>query len=287
MPRSVADWLRPRYHFSREIKGLYAQGGALSRDPETSNWVASRPFGPDGKRMHVVVRSYKELRRFVQFGDQAGDAVHEWLHGIKDCEVLFDAGSATGLEGFLVHHLHKATIVFIEPASPSVETILKTIYVQGVRSGVDRSRFEVVHAGCADVESYARAYYHEVPKPGVTETSFSDRGDYCRGGRMDRPVYATQWIKGMSMDALVDNYNFPAPTHVKIDIDGFENKAVRGAKRLLEQRKVKSWAIEITGEENIQEIGRTMRDHGYREVTQWEHYPGYLPRTIDFIYERE
>jgi len=236
--------------------------------------------------MYVIVRSYKELRRFVQFGDRATDSVHQWLHDIKDCEVYFDAGPANGLEGFLVHHLHKCKVVFIEPSTFSVETILKTIHTQATRSGIDRERFEIVHAGCSDAESYARAYYHEMPKPGATYVSFSDRGDYCRGGRMDAPIYGTQWIKGVSLDSLVYNYNFPAPTHVKIDIDGFENKALRGAKRLLDSGSVKSWAIEVTGEDNIVEIGDTMKRHGYREIAREEHYPGYQPRTFDFIYAR-
>ena len=286
LPRPVADWMRPRWHMSRELARLYREGGSLGRARDLSNWVGRRPFGPDGAPMYVVLRSYKELRRFVQFGERATDAVHQWMHDIKDCEVYFDVGSANGLEGFLVHHLHKCKVVFIEPSTFSVESTLKTIHLQAARSGIDRSRFEIVHAGCSDDESYARGYYHETPKPGATYVSFSDREDYCRGGRMDAPIYGTQWMKGVSLDSLVHHYNFPAPTHVKIDIDGFENKALRGAKRLLADRVVRSWAIEVTGEENIAEIGETMQRHGYREIAQEEHYPGYLPRTIDFIYVR-
>jgi FkbM family methyltransferase len=178
-------------------------------------------------------------------------------------------------------------VVFIEPSTFSVESILKTVYVQSSRGVSDRSKFEIVHAGCGDEDTYGRCYYHEIPKPGATRVSFSDLDGYDRGGRSNLPVYGTQWIKGVSLDSLVYKYGFPSPTHVKIDIDGFENKALRGARRLLEEGGIVSWAIEVNGEQNVMEIGETMTQAGYREVAREQHHPGFPPLTFDFIYERK
>lgn len=286
LPASVAEWMHPRFRMYQQIRKLYGTGGSIRRDPEISNWVAARPFGPDKAPLYVVMRSYKELRRFAQFGEQLDDVVQNWLYNLKGCDTYFDVGSANGLEGLLAYHLHKCKVVFVEPSTFSVESILKTIHIQASRGVTDRSKFEIVHAGCGGEETYGRAYYHETPKPGATKVSFSDLDGYDRGGRSNLPVFGTQWIKGVTLDSLVYKYGFPSPTHVKIDIDGFENRALRGARRLLEKRSVISWAIEANGEENITEVGETMKKAGYVEVAREQHNPGATPRTFDFIYDR-
>lgn len=287
LPGAIARRAKPWYHLTREYSTLrFRQGGRIGRARDVGTWIASRPFGAEKKPMRIAVRAYKELRRFVQFGANPADIVHHWLHNIQDCTVLYDVGSANGLEGFLAHHLHKCKVVFIEPFTASVETILCTVHIQASRSGVDRSAFEVVHAGCDEGPSYQRAYFHEPPKPGSTYVSFAHPEAYCRGGRAAEPVYGTQWMRGVSLDYLHYECDLPPPSHVKIDVDGFEDRVMRGAKRLLAERVVKSWAIEVTGEPNIAGLEATMAANGYKKVHEWEHYPGADFRTFDHVYQR-
>ena len=126
LPSPLARHLRPGWHRLRDLgKFMIEQGGRLAYDRPLGAWIASRPLGP--RRMEVVVRSYKELRRFHQFGTKQGDIVFDWMQRIRDCELLYDVGSANGLEGFFIHHLHRSRVVFVEPFTPSIETILKTI----------------------------------------------------------------------------------------------------------------------------------------------------------------
>jgi FkbM family methyltransferase len=235
--------------------------------------------------MYAVIRSYREFRRVVQFGTMPGDIVFRWLHEINDCRVLYDVGSANGLEGFLANCLHGSHVVFIEPFTPSIETILKTIWVTG-QNGGDVGRFDVVHAGCDERESYDRMYVHTTPKPGETMNTFAHPEAYARGGRKGHRVAVSQWLKGVSLDSLHYVYGLPAPTHIKIDVDGFENRVVRGAARLLRERVAQSWMIEITGNANLAEIEPVMAQSGYEEFGRWEHYPGYEPRTFDIGYRR-
>ena len=238
----------------------------------------------NGRWLEVAVRSYRELRRYLQFGGDPTDVVHRWMHEITDAEVVYDVGSANGLEGFLIHHLHGAKIVFIEPYTPSVETILLTI---ARRTGLGLSKsddFEMVHAGCDNSTGYSRYLYHGPPMPGETGNTFADPDAYCRGGRAHMPVTMTQWTASISLDSLHRDYGLPLATHVKIDIDGFENRAIEGAAELLASGKVKSWAIEINGDENVEFIRDVMSSSGYVEVATWDHYPGYEYYTGDHIF---
>ena len=284
LPRPIASLLRPYWHWIRDAaKFLFLQNGRFSYEFSSSACTASRLI--DGKRFRVVVRSYQEFRRFHQFGLFPDDIVQRWMRWITDCEVLYDIGSANGLEGFFVYNRHGSKIVFVEPFTPSIETILKTacLICKETHSSQD---FEIVQAACDTSPSHQRLYMHETPRPGVTNNSFAHLEEYDRGGRQDRKVVISQWVPSLSLDALHWDLGLPNATHVKIDIDGFEDRAMRGATQMLEDGQVKSWAIEINGRENLEEICALMDRYGYTDVGAWEHYPGNPEYTADHIFVR-
>ncbi len=286
MPAPMARSLQPRWHRWRDTAlFLTKYGGRLRYDHDLDCRIAARKF--DDRWMEIAVRSYRELRRFLQFGADPNDILHTWLHEIRDVEVMYDVGSANGLEGFLVHHLHRARIVFIEPYTPSIESLLKTLYRQCQTSGVKAEDFDIVHAGCDTTTGYSRHIYHSLPIPGETGNSFADPMAYCRGGKGHLPVTMGQWTASVSLDSLHWDYGLPLATHVKMDIDGFENRAIEGAQKLLATGHVKSWALELSGEENVVSISKAMTDHGYVEVASWEHYPDYEHYTGDHVFVLE
>lgn len=286
MPTPLAQRLRPYWHRWRVWFIFVAKlGGRVRYDKQLDCRIAARKF--DGRWLEVAVRSYREMRRYQQFGEDPGDVVHRWMHEIKDAQVVYDVGSANGLEGFLMHHLHGAKIVFIEPYTPSIETLLKTVARQVRYGGVSAGDFEIVQAGCDAAPGFHRYLYHGLPIPGETGNTFADPEAYCRGGRAHMPVTMTQWTPSVSLDSLHEEYGLPLATHVKIDIDGFEDRAIEGAKNLLKSGSVKSWAIEINEEPNLSKIRKAMDDHGYVEVASWEHYPGYKYYTGDHIFVKK
>ena len=54
--------------------------------------------------------------------------------------------------------------------------------------------------------------------------------------------------------------------------------------KTIKGKHVESWAIEITGDENLKYIDDIMLENGYVEIDRWEHYPGLPARTFDVIY---
>ena len=208
----------------------------------------------------------------------------KWLHWIGAGGTLFDVGSANGLEGALAHHLHDLDVVFIEPYTPSIESILKTMSV-ATRSSDRRGQVEIVHAGCDAEESYSRLLMHSAPVAGETRNTFRDASVYCDSEtRVTAPVAMSQWVKGITLDSLHNAYGIERATFVKIDVDGYEGRVLRGAADLLAAGTVKSWAIETSGAALMAEVAAMMTQHGYVEAARHEHYPGDPRLTYDFIY---
>jgi len=284
LPSPIRRFLRPYWHKVRDYTLFKIKlKGRLHFDNRIGDWVATRKFY--NKPLSVPVRSYRQFRRYYQFGKHGKkDVVYTWMNVIDDCSVLYDIGSSNGLEGFLVNHLWNSKIVFVEPFTPSVETILKTVVLQGVSK---RDSFELLQAGCDSEMGHRKLYMHHGPIPGVNRNSVGKPEDYDRGGRQDQPILCHQWIMSVSLDGMYWDLGLPKPSHIKIDVDGFENHVLEGAKRLLENRCVSSWAIELNGKENQKSITSVMKSAGYELIAEWEHYPGYKHYSGDAIFVRQ
>jgi FkbM family methyltransferase len=271
LPAHVIERIRPRWNIYRAKQRLCSELGGQYRFDETLRChVASRQV--EGVALEVPVRSYRELARFVHFGEDRDDLVHRWLNTIDDCETLYDVGSANGLEGFFAAARHGCRVCFIEPFTPSIDALLKGVYLVGRRGG-DTSAFEVFAAGCDREPGYRKLYSHHPPSAGVTLNSFDAPDQYCRGGRQNEPIAVTQWVAGVSLDQIHFDLGQPKPTHVKVDVDGFEGRVIEGAKRLVESGHVRSFMIEVNpGRER--EVATPLKANGYVEIAAFEHYPG-------------
>jgi len=50
---------------------------------------------------------------------------------------------------------------------------------------------------------------------------------------------------GFALDDIVEQFGLEPPNHIKIDVDGIENRIIRGAKKTISNRRVKSLSIEV------------------------------------------
>ena len=162
---------------------------------------------------------------------------------------------------------------FVEPFTPSIDALLKGVYLFGRRGG-DTDIFEIFAAGCDREPGYTKLFSHHPPAAGVTYSSFDAPDIYCRGGRQDEPVAVSQWVAGVSLDHLHFELGQPMPSHVKVDVDGFEGRVVEGAKRIIESGNVRSFMIEVNPGREL-EVAGPLKANGYVEIATFEHYPGH------------
>ena len=282
LPKILFNFLQPRYHFIKAKIKLLSRGGTYKYDNLYSGWKIELPMPRNGK-MLILARTFKEFNRVTRFGMNKNDLVWKWLNWLPSKEVVYDIGSANGLEGFSAAHLNNCKVYFIEPYTPSIETILKTVSLTKINK--PDSFFEVVHAACTKKEDYKKLLMHGLPVPGETLNTYNNRHGYEEGGGRDRKIsFSSQWVKGITIDSLHFNYKLDIPSFIKIDVDGHEDQVIDGAKQILKAQSVKSWAIEITGEKRIEYITKIMLKNKYIVAGDFDHYPGYEPRTIDRIF---
>ncbi|MDG2397247.1 MAG: FkbM family methyltransferase [Flavobacteriaceae bacterium] len=284
IPKKIASYIRPYYHLFKIKITLFRRGINYYFDNNYGGWIILFPI-VNKTPLKLICRSSKELKRISRFGLNKKDVVWKWLNWLEEESILFDVGSGSGFEGLTAGHLHNSKVVFIEPYTPSIETILKSIYLQKKRNN---AKWEVVHAGCTDKDSYTRLGMHNIPNPGETLNTFgSDSNNYNDGGKTNRTnIVIQQWVKGVSLDSLVFKHKLAYPDFVKIDVDGHETSVINGASELLKSNHVKSWVIEITLESTINKITEIMKKNGYTPVEDTNHYPGYKIKTIDRVFIR-
>ena len=282
-PTPVVRALRPKWHIAREVaKFRFGRGGRLKWVSDLHCWQATIKL-PRGT-LYVPVRSYRNLRQITQFGADPKSLVFDWLNAIDDCEMLYDIGASNGYEGMYTHAAHDCHVASVEMFVPSVENILLA-FVMTERAGRDMSKIDVMLGACDIEPSYKKLKMHNLPVAGGTRTSFDNVEEYGRGGRGAQPVFASHWSPAVSIDSLHGEFGLPVPSHVKIDVDGFEGRVMRGASETVAARLVRQWIIEVSPERQ-EEIAQLMAQHGYVEIAHHEHYPG-KNDCFDRLYVRD
>jgi len=282
MPDSWAKAVRPKWHLAQMVRRLQRQGGKITWDRELKCWTATKVVGC--KTMNMPIGSFRELRRIVTFDRVERDNIFPWLESMADCRMFYDFGPSSGLESLTVNAHHGSEAVLVEPYAPSMVSILRGL-VLAARNGYKWDRLHPVNAGGDGASGFGRVLLHGLPVFGGTHTSFQYAEDYGRGGRADLEIYAHQWAPSVSIDSLHSEFGFSPPTHVKIDVDGFERRIMEGATETLKAGLVHSYGIEVDAE-HMEWMEKILADHSYVIVDKFEHYP-HIADCWDCIFVRE
>jgi FkbM family methyltransferase len=282
MRRRIRPWWE-RLRLIRAFRGV--PGQSLKFNAEIGSFVATKLV--DGNAARLVVRSYRELRRWHLLGRASDDdLVLTCLRAGVPIDVFYDVGASNGIYGFAANALHGCKVVFVEPYTPSIETLLKTAFAC-IKGGAPKEMFEVVPAAIDSGEGFSRLDMHGPPVAGETRNSFADIDMYTGENRQEHPVSLSQWTKGVSLDALVYKYGLPTPTVLKIDVDGYEAAAIRGAQKLIAERAMELLIVEFNSEEARVEIDGMLTAGEYKLICSHRHYDDPNEYVSDWVYARD
>lgn len=227
--RGVMSLLGQR--FERAALRILAQGALHSRPLlESVEWVQS----PGGRIGYYCVGDLATWR--VETLLTKEPETIEWLHGIGAGEVLWDIGANMGLYSIYAAVARKARVMAFEPSAANYLLLNRNI---------EQNRLsDTVTALCIafnDVTTCGHLNMQSTEWAGAVST-FGDTIDH--NGDTFVPTFR-QGMLAFSIDDFIARYQPEFPQHMKIDVDGIEDKIIDGAPRTLADPRLKSLSIEL------------------------------------------
>ena len=88
-------------------------------------------------------------------------------------------------------------------------------------------------------------------------------------------VRGVQHAMGLSMDGLIEIFDLPFPTHIKMDVLGTQDRVIRGALGLLRDARVESAMLEVPPGQSVKssEIFNHMNEAGFVTDDRFKNSP--------------
>lgn len=228
------------------------------------------------------LRSVTEFKRFSK-SKPADEPMVEWIRGFGPTDVFFDIGANTGALSLLagaVHGGHVPVFAF-EPAFDNFESLVRNVLANGLESVITP-----LQVALFDVTALRPFYYHR-KGAGSALHAVGQPIDYLR-----RPfeAVAVQQVMAFRLDDLVQSFNLPRPTRIKLDVDGFEDKVLAGAERLLTSGPTEI-VVELVqldpDDKHAESVVSFLAGLGYEQISVVERRPpGTHPRAMDVLFRR-
>ena len=248
MSRSVANFLH-----------AVANGVTALQPPRRRAMTLSRlmeRFDADG--VHVIQTKQGSLKTLplrgphlaaaaIGFDDEEPETL-AWMDGFAAGDVYYDIGAATGLFAMYAALRPDIAVYAFEPKGTSFGVLVEHLALNGMGERV----FPLCIALSDKTEATA-----------LTLASMAaGSGGNSVGGAPDQfglshSVFS-QGALAYRLDDLIATFALPAPTHLKIDVDGIEGVILGGAPLTL--RGVKSVLIEVEGQ-NADEAATRLEPH--------------------------
>jgi FkbM family methyltransferase len=206
----------------------------------------------------------------------------EWISSFAEDDILLDCGANVGMYTIWAAMTQGARVYAFEPEAQNYALLNRNIMMNGLA--------ERVSAYCVGLSD----------KSGLSALHIADLriGGSCHslGEALDfkhEPLNAhfKQGSVAATLDELVRSRQVPVPTHIKIDVDGFEPKVIAGAKETLCDRRVKSLLIETN--QNLEDHRAMVRElnaldfkHDPAQVARAERKEGTFKGVAEYVFRR-
>ena len=196
----------------------------------------------------------------------------DWLNELKSNDVLYDIGANVGLYSIYAG-IKGSRVLAFEPVYYNFSILNKNI----AENNLGETVVAYPIALSSKVEFGKMSLSN--PTPGGAFSSFET------DGKNDGVIQ--QGSISFSLDDLVEKYEFPVPTAVKIDVDGLEAKIIEGMKEVLKNSKLRKVLIEI--EESLpssEGIIKTITEAGF-QIERYGPYPDEVHKVRNYIFTKK
>jgi FkbM family methyltransferase len=213
----------------------------------------------------MIVGTEIEARWRVHACEKEPETV-KWMEAyVRKGDIFYDVGANVGPYSLIAAHLGARVYAF-EPESGNYGRLLQNIDANTNGNGGpdiiplsvalwDKHELQIMHLGIPGPGGAS----HKFGVENLEETAFRAKG-----------VQVTQPVLSVQMDDLF-SWGLPMPNHIKIDVDGYENRVLAGASITIQSTEVRSVMCEIDHEDGhmVEEIMGSMRSAGLVEQENW------------------
>lgn len=176
-----------------------------------------------------------------------------WIRSMKPGEVFYDVGANIGLYTMLAAK-HGLQVFAFEPESQNFATLIRNLAMNRFSKGQ-----AVAFPFCISDQERVDTLRLSSLIAGGSCHSFASDLNYKRE---EKQWAYEQGSVAFSLDTLVHELQLPQPMHIKIDVDGFEDKVLKGGERVLDHTQ--SVLVEMDSN-NPDHMGwkAIMENHGF------------------------
>jgi len=160
----------------------------------------------------------------------------EWINTFTDNDTFWDIGANVGLYSLYAGLNPSLTILSFEPSPANYYLLSRNIEINKMDD-----RISAYCLAFNDI-SGLNTFYMQNTELGGALNSFAESVD-CQGKHFTASF--KQAMVGFSIDDFIKQFNPPFPNHIKIDVDGIEDKIINGAKNTLPDERLKSLLVEL------------------------------------------
>jgi FkbM family methyltransferase len=207
--------------------------------------IASAKYSTNSLEVNVrgvSMRHYvgnSRLRLWAEHMENIEPEILDWIDDFEPGAVLYDLGASIGLFSIYAAIKVTAQVVAFEPEAQNFATMELNHYLNRERLQHPLVALNLALSNMAGLgKMYCRFY-------GAGEhVKILDHCETRDTKERFVPEHAQAVIK-QPLDKVVSEFNLPAPTHIKIDVDGSELEVLLGAPKTLANPRVKSVFIEL------------------------------------------
>lgn len=155
---------------------------------------------------------------------------------VKPGDVVWDIGAAIGVMAMYMALDPKVRVVAFEPKAASYALLVDHLSMNGMGERVD------AYCLALSDERKLASFRVDTRQPGGASNGLDGTPNQFNAGS----AALIQSAMTISIDEFQTLYNAPAPTHLKLDVDGIEGVILRGAVKTLPS--VKTVIVEVEGE---------------------------------------
>ena len=220
-----------------------------------------------------------------------------WLDRLRPDDVYWDIGANVGLYAVYAAKFRRCRTIAFEPESQNYALLVENIVI----NGVSRNCLPAIIA-LSDGTSVSRLRVRYVTKGGafnMFEGALGQNGDaepasFQAAQSYEKHQGFEQLLFGSSVDELVRTHGLPAPTHIKLDVDGLEPNIIAGAMETIRSGGVRSILVELnTKSPADMAVPGILAQHGFKQALASDTWDQREDRTrakdlptLNMIFER-